>query len=257
MSEHSDSDIIDGEEPMDEYFQENQETQKSQNKTKNVKYSRKIKRFENSTDLKILTNVNPNPLSTKAKGVGKKSKGKENQANKNDEQKEQKSHESDNEDGVDLFMRGKNMTTRQDSTTKDKDEPLPLEQTSKDIFQDEQEVDLAFKEVYKLNDTENQVNNEDKKKTDIRHIVRANGHDIEKDLENKDIQEEDTTMKEIYKVNDSVLVRYLVRKKWRYYIGLIEAITMHEETCFSINFLKMMKSQQQLTFMMTKKKIWM
>jgi hypothetical protein len=85
MSEYSDSDIIDYldfEELMDEFSEDDfkiyKEEPRSQKKTKEVKYG------ESLTDEKILTNNDSIFLCTKSKGVGKKSKGKENQADKTD-----------------------------------------------------------------------------------------------------------------------------------------------------------------------------
>ncbi|CAG5058759.1 unnamed protein product [Parnassius apollo] len=67
-------------------------------------------------------------------------------------------------------------------------------------------------------------------------------------------QEENLAIKENYQLNDSVLVRYLIRNKWKYFVGFIENIIKNEEIYFTINFLKTVRPQQRLTFITTKRK---
>lgn len=45
-----------------------------------------------------------------------------------------------------------------------------------------------------------------------------------KDLE--DYSCNDELLENPYKIQDSVLVRYLIRKKWKYYVGFIEEIPL-------------------------------
>ncbi|CAG4987045.1 unnamed protein product [Parnassius apollo] len=153
----------------------------------------------------FLTNKNLNPLCIKGKGVGKRSKGKENKVEeKVEENKEERLIERNYECDIDVFTKEKNMTTREFSKEKDKDEQLLLKQESKEIICETQEENLAMKENYQL--------------------------------------------------NDSVLVRYLIRNKWKYFVGFIENIIKNEEIYFTINFLKTVRPQQRLTFITTKRK---
>lgn len=58
-------------------------------------------------------------------------------------------------------------------------------------------------------------------------------------MEVHESQEEDPTVDEMYKLNDTVLIRYLIRNKSKYYIGFIEEVKDHKQTYFSINFLNL------------------
>ncbi|CAG4938599.1 unnamed protein product [Parnassius apollo] len=139
------------------------------------------------------------------KGVGKRSKGKENKVEeKVEENKEKRLIERNYEYDIDVFTKEKNMTTREFSKKKDKDEQLLLKEESNEII--------------------------------------------------CEIQEENLAMKENYQLNDSVLVRYLIRNKWKYFVGFIENIIKNEEIYFTINFLKTVRPQQRLTFITTKRK---
>lgn len=70
-----------------------------------------------------------------------------------------------------------------------------------------------------------------------------------------EIPENCPVVRECYDLNDTVLVRYFIRNKWKYYVGFIGKITKHEENFYYlINFLKTTRRQQHLTFIKTKKK---
>lgn len=167
---------------------------------------KKNQNCENFTVGNILSNKNSNPLHNKGKGIGKKSKGKENKVDETVKENEVERHVERNfEYDNNVFTKEINMTTREDSKEKDNNEQLLLIQESKEIVYETQEENLAMKENYQL--------------------------------------------------NDSVLVRYLVRKKWRYYVGFIEKIIKNEENInYNINFFKTIRPQQRLTFITTKRK---
>lgn len=55
-----------------------------------------------------------------------------------------------------------------------------------------------------------------------------------------------------YSPGDNVIVRYYMRQKWTYYVGIIENITMiDEKLCYSNKFYKIIK-KPKLAFKMTK-----
>ncbi|CAH2097611.1 unnamed protein product [Euphydryas editha] len=200
MSEHSDSDIFYVEESSDENFEEYYEEKKMlENKTKDVEGYKNI--CEKITDK---TNKAPYSYSGKDKGVGKKTKGKENQINTKDKTKEEKR--------LIESKTGKYSKTQQNSTNKED------------------------KEI------------ENERVIENKHEYVA-GLPLEEENQSK---KENPTVNEFYKLNDAVLIRYIIRNKWKYFIGFIEEVKEHEY--FSINFLKTVKKQQQLIFVTPKRK---
>ncbi|PZC77478.1 hypothetical protein B5X24_HaOG203356 [Helicoverpa armigera] len=200
ISNHSDSDIIDCidfedlMEDCDDNFNFHQEETSLQKSRKDRKCVMKMKNDKNITSEKALADKSTNNVcSKKGKGVGKKSKGKENQM--------------ENE-GISYFATGE----------EDKNEQIA----------------------------------EYPKETQTCKLQPPG-------TENKElacgIPEKCPVVRERYDLNDTVLVRYFIRNKWKYYVGFIQNISKHgEQLLYFIDFLKTSRRQQRLSFVEPKKK---
>ncbi|XP_022827114.1 uncharacterized protein LOC111356860 [Spodoptera litura] len=188
ISNHSDSDIIDcidfeDLDDCEDNFNLYQEETSSQKSRKDRKCVINMKTDKNITNEKVLTDKTTNYVcSKKGKGIGKKSKGKENQVDKKKEKEVLTYFATDKED---------------------------------------------------INEQIAEYSNE----------------------KQCGIPEKCPLLKECYDINDTVLVRYFIRNKWKYYVGFIGKITKHgEHFYYLINFLKTTRQQQHITFIEPKKK---
>lgn len=115
------------------------------------------------------------------------------------------------------------------------------DQTENEDFEGKERYDLNLDSI-KLNETKEEV----RQNSEVISIVEANQNEKTKDYD-------ESAMKKI-QINQHVLVRYYIRKTWKYYIGrVVEIHTKDEDTKYTINFLKTIK--KPLLRFVTMKKI--
>ncbi|XP_045777275.1 glutamic acid-rich protein-like [Maniola jurtina] len=97
------------------------------------------------------------------------------------------------------------------------------------------EEDFEGKARYDIKDSikTNEIKEEGRQNSGVISIVEANKNENTKVYDESDVK---------IKINQYVLVRYYIRKTWKYYIGrVVEIHTKDEDTNYTINFLKTIK----------------
>lgn len=114
-----------------------------------------------------------------------------------------------------------------------------------DVTEKKNYVNTA-EEIVVMDVTEQEIEISSTKEQEFRKI------DGENDFKESNLQTDITeTEQEIYDIGDNVLVRYYMRKSWRYYIGVIEDIhedSMKVEKLYNISFYKTLNSMNTLKF---------
>lgn len=158
---------------------------------------------------------------TKNKGVGKKSKGKENSK----------------------YLASNDINKTDDNKFISKQYNLK-ENDIKTVHATQQNNDAYLQEM-------NKDKTEKEKEMKRREQEVAYNIEIESILPNISENKAEAT-KEIYSIGDSILTRYYNRKKWTYYVGFVKDIIQKDGDIFySVNYLKTIKNPE-LKFKITK-----
>ncbi|CAK1599466.1 unnamed protein product [Parnassius mnemosyne] len=110
-------------------------------------------------------------------------------------------------------------------------------------FYDKKEAKVTTKEKLPTESTDKTISNQETKLSE---------EDIKTNFNNNDSEGRNTEQEKEYELNDHVIVRYINKKKWKYYIGIIENINMENEEPYTIRFYKTTK-KPSLRFLLTRK----
>lgn len=117
---------------------------------------------------------------------------------------------------------------------------------------DEKETEI-FKEIERLDkETSDIVSlNEDSKEHSI--VVNTSKMEEKEDEDETNKTKTDNNMIDNLKIGDNVLVRYYLRKSWKYYVGVVRGINEKCEKKFEVSYFKTIRKESDLKFIKPKR----
>ncbi|KAF9809932.1 hypothetical protein SFRURICE_002162 [Spodoptera frugiperda] len=199
---------------------------------------------QNATSIQISAKKMVTPT-FKGKGIGKKSKGKENK-------------EIQHAKVINRKKQTRSCSTSVSGSCSSHSDSDILNISSEYEYNDDEFLDMIMKVPDFKNHAHHSQNQDPQTECDQEtDMNKANNSNLRLKLRNKrNINKnyiDHKTTEDVYSVNDHVLVRYYNRNRWTYYVGIIENIYIQDgQIYYSVRFYKTIK-KPKLLFKMTKR----